>query len=112
MKIGGEDGVHLRIALGVDAAEDADFSRVALGEEEIPVGRETDEAGIVEIGGVELDLESLRRDGPGASGTGNYVGTVVDGLLRSGRGQVGDGEVTARAGGFVRRIGECGLVPR
>ena len=97
------------LAAGVDAAEDLDFAGVALGEEEIAVGREADEARVVETGGVELDLESLGRDGPGVGGAGNDVGAVVDGLLGHGLGQVGDGEMAAGAGGFVSRISECGL---
>ena len=93
--------VCFRLAVGVDAAKDSDLAGVAFGEEEIAIGRDADEARIVEAGGVELDLESLGRDGPGVGGARNDGGAVVDGLLGRGRGQIGDGEVAARAGGLV-----------
>ena len=92
--------VLLRLAVRVDAAEDLDLAGFAFGEEEVAVGRGAHEARIVEAGGVELDLEALGRDGPGVGGAGNHVGAVVDGLLGRRRGQVGDGEMAADAGGL------------
>ncbi len=79
------------------------FAGLALGEEDVAVGRGADEAGIVEAGGVELDLEAFGRDGPGVVGTGNDGWAVIDGLIGRGlgRGQVGDGDVAADAGRFV-----------
>jgi hypothetical protein len=68
----------LRFAVSADAAKDADFPGFAFGEEEVAVGSDAEQAGIVEVGGVKLDLKSLGRDGPGAGGAGNEVGTVVD----------------------------------
>ncbi len=109
VEIAGEDGGLFGIAVGVDAAKDFDFARSAFGEEEVAVGGEADEAGVVEIGGIELDLEAFGRDGPGVGGTGNDGGTVVDGLAGRGLGQVGDGEMAADAGGFVSRVSEGGL---
>ncbi len=66
-------------------------------------------AGVVEVGGVEVDLETLGRDGPGVGGAGNDVGAVVDGLIGRGGGQVGEGEMAAGAGGLVERVSEGGL---
>ena len=109
VEAGGEDGDLLRFAVGVDAAEDLDLAGLAFGEEEVAVGREADEARVVEAGGVELDLEAFGRDGPGVGGAGNDVGAVVDGLIGRGLGQVGDGEMAAGAGGFVSRVSEGGL---
>jgi hypothetical protein len=77
----------LRLAVGADAAEDLDFAGFAFGEEEVAVGREANEARIVEAGGVELDLEALGRDGPGVGRAGNDVGAVVDGLVGRGAGR-------------------------
>ena len=102
----GEDGGFFRIPFGVDAAEDLDFAGRALGEEEVAVGREANEARVVETGGVDLDFESLGRDGPGVGGAGNDVGAVVDGLVGRGVGQVGHGEMAADAGGFMGRVGK------
>ena len=67
-----------------------------------PLGATRMQARIVEAGGVELDLEALGRDGPRVGGAGNDVGAVVDGLIGSGRGQIGDGEMAAGAGRLVR----------
>ena len=92
VQAGSEDGGLFRLAVGVDAAEDLDFAGFAFGEEEIAVGREANKARVVEVGGVELDLEASGRDGPGVGGAGNDVGSVVDGLIGRGAGQVGDGE--------------------
>ena len=97
------------LAVGVDAAEDLDFAGCALGEEEIAVGREANQPRIVEAGGVELHLEAFGRDGPGVGGAGNDVGAVIDGLVGRGIGQIGDGEMAADAGGFVRGVGKRGL---
>ena len=105
----GEDGRLLRLAVGVDAAKDPDLAGLALGQEEVAVGRDAQQARIVETGGVELDLEALGRDGPGIGGARNHAWAVVDGLVGRGRGQVGDGEVAADAGRLVGRIGEGGL---
>ena len=73
--------ICLRLAVGADAAEDLDLAGFALGEEQIAVGREAQQARIVEAGGVELHLEALGRDGPGVGGARNHVGAVVDGLI-------------------------------
>ena len=50
-----------------------------------------------------------RVDGLHARGPGNNVGTVVDGLLGRGLGQVGHGQMTACTGRLVRGIGERSL---
>ena len=109
MEIGGKDRHLLWFAISVDAAKHLDLAGLALSEEQIAVGRETDQARVLEIGGVELNLEALGRDRPGIGGAGNYVGAVVDRLFRHGLGQVGDGEMPANAGRFVSRVCECGL---
>ena len=105
----GEDRRFFWISLRVDAAENLDFACGALGEEEVAVGREANEARIVETGGVELDFEALGRDGPGIVGAGNDGGAVIDGLVGRGIGQIGDGEMAADAWSFVRCVGKRGL---
>src|ERR1039458_3303410 len=104
VEIGGEDRDLRWLAVGVDAAEDLDLASFALSEEEVAVGRETDEARVVEAGGVELDLEAFGRDGPRVGGAGNHVGAVVDRLFGHRLRQVGDGEMAASAGSLVTRI--------
>ncbi len=109
MQAGGEDGDLLRLAVRADAAKDLDLAGFALGQKQVAVGRDANEARIVEAGGVEVHLEALGRNGPRVGGTGNDVGAVVDGLIGRGRGQVGDGDVAADAGRLVRRVGKGGL---
>ena len=109
MEVGGKDRDLLRFAIGIDAAEDLDFAGGAFSEEEIAVGGEADEARVIEIGGVELDLKTFGRDGPRIRGSGNDVGAVVDGLIGHGLGQVGECKMAARSGRFVSRVSECGL---
>ena len=109
MEIAGEDGGFERLAVRADAAEDLDFAGGAFSEEEVAVGREADEARVVEAGGVELNLEASGCDGPGVGGAGNNVGAVIDGLIGGGLRQIGDCEMAANTGGFVSRVGEGGL---
>ena len=109
VEIGGKDGDLLRLAIGIDAAKDFDFAALTFGKEQIAIGGEANEARVIEIGGVELDFETLGRNGPGVGGARNHLGSVIDRLLGHGLGQVGDGEMAARAGGFVSRVSECGL---
>ena len=57
---GGEDLVHLGLAVAVGVAEDADAVGAALGDEEVAVGGADDDAGLVQPGGELGDLEPLR----------------------------------------------------
>ncbi len=99
----------MRLAVGADAAKDLDLAGFAFGQEQVAVGREAQQARIVEAGGVHVDLEALGRDGPGVGGARNDGGAVVDGLVGCGCRQIADCEVAAGAGRLVERVGECGL---
>ena len=102
--------ICLRLAVGADAAKDLDLAGLAFGQEQIAVGREAQQARIVEAGGIELDLEALGRDGPGVGGARRRPWGRCRRIARAlGCGQVGDGEMAAGAGGLVERVGECGL---
>ena len=81
----------------------------AFGEEEIAVGRDAQEPRIVEAGGIELDLEAFGRDRPGVCRARDDGGAVVDGLVGSWCGQIGDSEMAADAGRLVCRVGKSGL---
>ena len=68
---GGVDADFFGLAAGVDAAEDADLAGIrlavdfAVGDKQVSVGSEADEAGFVHAGSVLLDLETRRGFGPG-----------------------------------------------
>ncbi len=94
----------------VDAAQDLDVSALALGEEEVAVGRGADEARVVESAGVEIDFEARGRLGPGIRRTRNHLWSVVDGFIRIGFGQIGDGELVTIAGSLLGVVGE-GCLP-
>ncbi len=131
--LGGEGGDGLGLAVGAYAAEDEDFVAVGVGEEDVAVGGGAEEARLAEGGrrgrdaggliilrggggdhlevaaGVEGHLEAGRGDGPGVGRFGDEGGAVVDGFLRRGRGEIGDGDFAAGAGGLLVPVGEgCG----
>ena len=109
MEAFGENRSLLRLAVGADAAENPDFAGLAFGQKDVAVGRGAQQAGIVEAGGVEVDLEALGRLGPGIGRAGDHAGSVVDGLVGRGSGQVGGGKMAADAGRLMRRVGKGGL---
>ena len=88
----------LRFSIRAHAAEDLDFAGLALSQEEVAVGSNAQQAGVIEAVGVEPDLKPLGSDGPGVCRTGNDRGAVIDRLLGGRGGQIGDGEMAADAG--------------
>ena len=103
----GEDGCLLRFSIGSDPAEDENLSGLALGNEEVAVWSGADKAGIVQSGGVLLDFEAFRRDGPGVRWLRGHAGAVVDGLLLVGRGKIVHRKVAASARRLMGCIRKC-----
>ena len=99
----------LRLAVGAYAAKDLDLASFAFGQKQVAVGRETQQARIVEVGGVHIDLEAVGRDGPRIGRARDNVGAVIDGLVGCGCRQIADCDVAAGARRFVKRVSECRL---
>jgi hypothetical protein len=99
----------LRLAVGAYAAKDLDLATFAFGEKQVAVGREAQQARIVEVGGIHVNLEALGRDGPRVGGARDNVGAVIDGLVGGRRRQIADRDVAASARRFVKRVSECRL---
>jgi len=71
MEPGGEDRGFLGLAIRAYAAEDLDFAGFAFREEQVAIGSDPEQAGVVKAGGVEVDLEAFGCNRPGVGGTGN-----------------------------------------
>ena len=106
MQASGENRHLLRMPLRIHAAEDANLAGLAFGQEDVAVGRGAQLARVVQTGGVKLHLEALGSLGPRVLRARDHRRSVVYGLIRRGRGQVGRGQVAARARRLVRRVGE------
>ncbi len=105
----GEDGGLLGLAVGAHAAKHPDLARLALGQEDVAVGRGPQQAGIVEPGGIQVHLEALGRLRPGIRRARNDQGAVVDRLIGRGRRKIGHGQMAAYAGRLMGRVGKGSL---
>src|SRR5581483_9441642 len=94
-----------RLALRGYSAKNFDISRAAFRQENVAVRRCTDQPGIVQLSGKQLDFESGWRFGPRVPGTRNYIRTIVHRLCRKRLRQVGDGDLAehSRLLGLITR---------
>ena len=72
----GEDRDLGRLAIRANAAEDLDLAGLALGQEEVAVGRGADQPRIVQAGGIKLHFEALGAMGHALAGRGTMVGPL------------------------------------
>jgi hypothetical protein len=116
-------------AVGADPAKDKDGSSAGIGKEKIAIGCGPDEPRHRECAaaeshhflvvrslhgsgisaGIKSDLETSGRDRPRVGGAGNYVRSIVDGLVGLRFGEVNESDLPARPGPLLIPIGECGL---
>ena len=90
---------------GPTPAQHADLVGLALGDEEIAVGRRADEARVRQLVRVKLDLEAARRLRPGRRRPVDHPRAVVHRSGRVRRRQIDGAEVVGRAGSLVAVVG-------
>src|SRR5262249_25683031 len=76
------------------------------GDEEIAVGRGSNQARVAEVCGVLRDLEAFRNFRPSIGGTRSEFGAVARRLSGGGLGQGRQGYLARRGGGFEAIVGE------
>ena len=96
----------LRLAVGRDAAKNLDVAAVHFGHEEVTVGSGNDVARILNVGGVQLDLEAGGGLRPGILWAIDDVRPVRRRLGGVGCGQILGRDLVNRAGLLVTEIGE------
>ena len=82
----GEDRHYARLGAVAAGAQHADAARLALGDENVAVGRDADEARLFQLVGEQRDRDARRRFGTAPAGRGTMRGRLkADGSRRGGR---------------------------
>ena len=85
-----------------------DASAITLGDEDVMVGRNANDARALEPGGEQLRLKAGKRLGRGIRGTRDDLRTRSGRITRKGGGQIGRGNFSPNARGVATPIRKCG----
>jgi len=102
----GEDLHLLRLAVGSQAAKNANASGSAFREEDVAIGSSPQQARIIQASRILLNLETCRRDGPRACRSRNYIGTIFRRFRCVRLGKIIHSDLARRSRFFVSEISE------
>ncbi len=102
----GEDLHLLRLAVGSQAAKNANASGSAFREEDVAIGSGPQQTRIVQASRILINLETCRRDGPHICRSRHHVGTIFRRFRRVRFGKIIDRDLARGSRLFVSEISE------